>query len=813
MLTTAKGNILPLPSVKGLWGPRKNAAWEWQEKLDSRLGVGHTHSCENFFQKETRMASTWHKTGCVLCAQNCGLEVRVENGRMVQVRPDRDNPRSKGYVCRKGLNVLYHQYAKDRLTEPLKRVGDGFRPIPWAQAVQEIAERMEDLVDRHGPRCLAYMGGSAQGGHFEAAFGLGLLRGLGSQYYYSSAGQEFSGAWWVAGRVFGRQYAIAIADEGAADILVAWGWNGMQSHQMPRARKVLTGFKRDPDRLLVAVDPRRSETAAIADIHLPVRPGTDALLMKAMLAIIVKEGWEDRAYLETQVDGWETVRPWFEDVDIAAALAVCELEEAPVHALCRLMTTRRWCLHPDLGIYMGRHSTLNSYLMHILGAVCGIFGRRGGNVIPGMVMPMGFHADERDPNNWRTVTTHLPAVAAGSFPPNAMPEEILSDHPERLRAVYVSACNPLRAYADTTAYEAAFDRLDLLVVNEMVMSETARRAHYVLPCRSYYESWDGTFFPWTFPEVYFQMRRPIVDAPGMCLEAAQIFTLIADKLNLVPDIPDHLHKAAQGDRLTFGAQLMEWAATEPKALPCMPFVLARTLGREWGSANLAALWGLLMTAPKAFRQNAAQVGFEPGLDQGDRLFQAIVDTPQGLWVGKVDPDDNLAGLRTPSGKIDILIPEMAAQARALDASGEAEGLQLPEAFPLVLNAGRHMDTNANTLMRDPEWNRGKRACTVAVSPGDAEALGLADGQTVRVTTEAGSETGELQVSGQVRRGMVLIPHGFGLIYDGRVYGLNVNRLTKTTHRDPLGTPIHRYVPCRVAAVESEDREKSNQEAT
>ena len=757
------------------------------------------------------MASTWHKTGCVLCAQNCGLEVRVENGRMVQVRPDRDNPRSKGYVCRKGLNVLYHQYAKDRLTEPLKRVGDGFRPIPWAQAVQEITERLGDLVDRHGPRCLAYMGGSAQGGHFEAAFGLGLLRGLGSQYYYSSAGQEFSGAWWVAGRVFGRQYAIAIADEGAADMLVAWGWNGMQSHQMPRARKVLTGFKRDPDRLLVAVDPRRSETAAIADIHLPVRPGTDALLMKAMLAIIVKEGWEDRAYLETQVDGWETVRPWFEDVDIAAALAVCELEEAPVHALCRLMTTRRWCLHPDLGIYMGRHSTLNSYLMHILGAVCGIFGRRGGNVIPGMVMPMGFHADERDPNNWRTVTTHLPAVAAGSFPPNAMPEEILSDHPERLRAVYVSACNPLRAYADTTAYEAAFDRLDLLVVNEMVMSETARRAHYVLPCRSYYESWDGTFFPWTFPEVYFQMRRPIVDAPGMCLEAAQIFTLIADKLNLVPDIPDHLHKAAQGDRLTFGAQLMEWAATEPKALPCMPFVLARTLGREWGSANLAALWGLLMTAPKAFRQNAARVGFEPGLDQGDRLFQAIVDTPQGLWVGKVDPDDNLAGLRTPSGKIDILIPEMAAQARALDASGEAEGLQLPEAFPLVLNAGRHMDTNANTLMRDPEWNRGKRACTVAVSPGDAEALGLADGQTVRVTTEAGSETGELQVSGQVRRGMVLIPHGFGLIYDGRVYGLNVNRLTKTTHRDPLGTPLHRYVPCRVAAVGSDASERQEEE--
>lgn len=103
----------------------------------------------------------WHKTGCVLCAQNCGLEVRVEDGRMVRVRPDKENPRSKGYACRKGLNVTYHQYPADRVTEPLKRVGDRFEPISWEQAVDEIAEKLQNLLDRHGPRCLAYMGGSA----------------------------------------------------------------------------------------------------------------------------------------------------------------------------------------------------------------------------------------------------------------------------------------------------------------------------------------------------------------------------------------------------------------------------------------------------------------------------------------------------------------------------------------------------------------------------------------------------------------------------------------------------------------------------
>jgi len=742
----------------------------------------------------------WHKTGCVLCAQNCGLEVRVEDNRMVKVRPDRDNPRSRGYVCRKGLNVLYHQYPKDRLTQPLKKAGSGFATISWEQAIDEIAEKLGGLVKSHGPRCLAYMGGSAQGGHMEAAFGLGLIRSMGSQYYYSSAGQEFSGSWWVFGRMLGKQYNVAIPDEHDAEMLVGWGWNGMMSHQMPRARKVLKGFSKDPDRLLVVIDPRKSETAAIADLHLAVRPGTDALLAKTMIAIILAEGWENSDYIDQYLEGFDKIRGWFENFDAGAALNVCQLPLDSVRELCRLMTTRRWCLHPDLGIYMGRHSTLNSYLLNILGAVCGIFGVRGGNVIPGMVMPMGFHADERNPKTWRSVATGLPPAAAGSFPPAAMPEEILSDHPERLRAVLVSACNPLRAYPDTSAYEKAFDALDLLVVNDIVMSETARLAHYVLPCRTFYESWDGTFFPWTYPDVFFQLRRPVVTPSPQCLEAAQIFTRLADKLDLLPEIPGDLKKAARGDRLAFGLHLMEWAGKEPRALSVMPFVLAQTLGQAWDSAAKAALWGMLMTAPKAFRKNAARAGFEPGPDQGDRIFQALVDKPEGIFVGAADTDDPMAGIKTESGKIEVVIPELENGVRQLDAENEQAGLALPAEFPLILNAGRHMDTNANTLMRNPEWNRGKRACTVAVSPDDAKRIPLSDGQQVRVITESGSETGEVQVSGQVRPGMVLIPHGFGLLYDGGVYGINVNRLTGSSHRDPMGTPLHRYVPCRLEPV-------------
>jgi anaerobic selenocysteine-containing dehydrogenase len=175
-----------------------------------------------------------------------------------------------------------------------------------------------------------------------------------------------------------------------------------------------------------------------------------------------------------------------------------------------------------------------------------------------------------------------------------------------------------------------------------------------------------------------------------------------------------------------------------------------------------------------------------------------------LWIGRADVDSPMEAIRTPSGKIEVHIPELVHQAQSLDAASEAEDLKLPAEFPLILNAGRHTQYNANTLMRNPAWNRDKRACTVAVNPEDARTLGLVDGQQVRVTTAAGSEVGELQVSEQVRKGTVLIPHGFGLIYGDKPYGINVNRLTKGANRDPIGTPLHRFVPCRIEGLEDAD---------
>jgi anaerobic selenocysteine-containing dehydrogenase len=745
--------------------------------------------------------ASWQKTSCVCCAQNCGLEVMVEANRIVKVRPDKENPRSEGYCCRKGLKIAHYQHHADRLKHPLKRVGDQFKEISWDQALDEIAEKLKTTVETHGPRALAYMGGGGQGCHFEAAFGVRLLRGLGSHYHYSPLAQELTGYFWVNGRGLGRQYLGTIPDHDRTDMLLAIGWNGWMSHQIPQARRHLKRISDDPDKLLVVIDPRRSETAQKADIHLPVRPGTDALLLRSMISIILREGWQNHDYVAEHVSGFESIQSWFLDFDPRPAIGLCGLEYDQVRDLCRLLTTRKWSCHSDLGILMGRHSTVSSYLELILLAICGRIGEPGGNFIPGSIMPMGAHSDERNPKTWRTTATDFPAIM-GTFPPNVMPEEILSDRQDRLRAVWVSGSNPMRSYADTSAYEKAFRALDLLVVVDVAFSETASMAHYVLPAASAYEKWDGTFFSWNFPEIYFQMRHPVVKAEGECREEGAIFTDLADRLGLLPEIPQTLYDAAAGDRMNFGMQLLSFAQGEPKAMKFMPFILGKTLGKTLGSMHMAALWGMLQIAPGSFRENAERAGFTPGMTLGEDVFNAILEHPQGLWVGKCDPSKPLEQIRTEDRRINVVIPELAEAVKALDVQNEEIGLSAQQEFPFILSAGRHMDFNANTIMRDPAWTDGhSKACTLMMHSADALGLGLKDGQLVRVTTEAGSEDIRLEVTDSARKGQVVMPHGFGLVHAGRKHGANVNMLTKSTNRDPIAaTPLHRFVPCNVKAV-------------
>jgi len=584
-------------------------------------------------------------------------------------------------------------------------------------------------------------------------------------------------------------------------MLMVVGWNPMASHQKPQARRKLAKMAKDPDKLLVVVDPRVSETAKIADIHLALRPGTDALLFKSMIAVILKEGMQDQEYIDEHVNGLKEVLPWFVDFDVKAALKVCELDYDQVYEVCREFTSRKSCLHDDLGILMGRHSTLASYLLVVFLAVGGRICMPGGNYFPCRIIGKPPHTDPDNPDTWRTVVTDIPAIQ-GLFPPNVMPEEIMNDNPDRLRAVFVYGANPLRSYADTAAYENAFSRLDLLVTTEIAMTETAALSHYVLPSRSAYEGYEGAFFNFHFPEVFFQLRRPVVEPEGEPLESGEIFTRLADAMGLIPELPDSLYQAAEsGCGKAYWDALTGYVNENPEARDALMFIASKTLGKAIGSAHLAGLCSWLQARSMTQMEEAARAGFALGPDQGLEMYQAIVDHPEGLLVSVGDPDTKFAEIETPDKRIQLYAPDFEEWMNEINAADEEERLKTDDEFPLILMAGRHMDMNANTNMRDPAWNKNRRACTLAMNPTDAENLGFEDGQTVKITTEAGEEAIEVEVTDAARKGQVIIPHGFGLVYDGVQYGVNVNRLTKNTHRDRIAaTPLHRYVPCRVEAV-------------
>jgi anaerobic selenocysteine-containing dehydrogenase len=386
------------------------------------------------------------------------------------------------------------------------------------------------------------------------------------------------------------------------------------------------------------------------------------------------------------------------------------------------------------------------------------------------------------------------------FPPNVLPEEIINDHPDRVRAVLTCAANPLRSYADTTAYENAFKRLDLLVAADIVMSETASIAHYILPCKTAFESWEGTVGD-GFSKVYARMRAPVVEAEGEQKESGEIFTLLAEAMGLIPRLPESLYEAARsGNFKQYGEKLTSYMIANPESVKILDFMVAKTLGSAIGSAHLASIFPVFMQMSKARAEEAARAGFPVVPDQGLAVHQAVISQPEGVLVGVRDPERNIETLTTKNERIRLYNPEVSDWIRKITPVDEEEKLKVDERFPLILMAGRHMDTNANTMMRNPAWNEGRRACTLAMNPTDAARFDLADRQMARVVTEAGEETVEVEVTEDAREGQVIIPHGFGLVYNGAKYGANVNRLTKNTHRDQFGTPMHRYVPCRVEAL-------------
>jgi len=753
--------------------------------------------------ESTSTGTGWRQTACILCSVNCGIEIQTEGRRITRVRGDRSHPGSQGYACEKAQRLDFYQSNKDRLQTPLRRRADGtFEPIDWDTAIAEVATKLAAIRDAHGGATIFYYGGGGQGNHLGGAYSGATRKALGSIYTSNALAQEKTGEFWVDGQLYGRPRCHTTGDFERAEVAVFVGKNPWQSHGFPRARAILREIAADPGRALVVIDPRRTETAELADHHLQVRPGTDAFCLSALLAILVEENLVDHDFLAQRASNGDTLVEALRAVPIADYCARAGIAETELRAVGRrIARAASVSIFEDLGIQQAPHSTLNSYLEKLVYLLTGNFAKPGAMNIHTRMAGLG---GGREGGRTSPVGGHR--IITGLIPCNAIPDEILTDHPKRLRAAIVESTNPLHSLADSQRMREAFDALELVVVIDVAMTETARHAHYVLPAPSQFEKWEATFFTLEFPANVFQLRAPMFEPlPGTLAEPEIHRRLVRALGALRDDDLQPLRAALAESREAFAALFLQTMAERADLAGLAPVILYETLGPTLGSDNAAAalLWGAAHTCAMAYPDSVRRAGFDgEGPALGEALFEAILTRRSGVTFTVDEYAETWKRLCTPDGKVNLAVPELLDElARLRDERPTADA-----DFPFVLTAGERRTSTANTIFRDPAWRKKDAAGALRMSPADAERLGVATGGRVRVTTRRGSTLATVEVNGCMQPGHVSLPNGLGLSYPDDagqpvVHGVAPNELTSSEDRDWIaGTPWHKHVRARLETV-------------
>jgi formate dehydrogenase len=678
----------------------------------------------------------------------------------------------------------------------LRRRADGtFDAIDWDTAIAEIAEGFSRIRDDHGGDKIFYYGGGGQGNHLGGAYSGAFLKAIGSRYRSNALAQEKTGEHLVDRHFYGGHTRGEFEH---AEVSVFVGKNPWMSQSFPRARVVLNEIAKDPQRSMIVIDPVITDTAKLADFHLRVRPGTDAWCLAALAAVLVTENLCDEEFLAAYVTGSDAVRTVLRDVPIADCAQRCGVAEELIRAAARrIAAAASVSVFEDLGIQQAPNSTVCSFLNKLLWILTGNFAKRGGQHLHSSFAPLFGTAGVG-----RTPVTGAPIIA-GLVPSNVVPQEILTDHPDRFRAMIVESSNPAHSIADSAAVREALLALDLLVVIDVAMTETARLADYVLPAASQFEKPEATFFNLEFPHNTFHLRHGLLDPLPGTLPEPEIWARLVRALGVVSDEELRpLRSAAERGLDAYTEAFLVAVSSNPALGRVLPFVLYETLGPTLpdGLAGAAALWGLAQKAAMTYPAAVQRAGHA----DGNALFQAILTSRSGVTFTVHEYSDDFALISHADHRIAIEMPDMLAEVQALRTTAS---VLTTDEFPMVLSAGERRAYTANDILRDPAWRKRDTEGALRISSADARALDLVDGGHARITTAGGSAVATVEVSDAMLPGHVSLPNGFGLDHvdaDGRsrAPGVAPNALTSTEWRDAYaGTPWHKHVPARIEAVQ------------
>ncbi|MFF0590474.1 molybdopterin oxidoreductase family protein [Streptomyces sp. NPDC003781] len=734
---------------------------------------------------------------CPLCEATCGLALTVDGSTVTAARGDRDDVFSRGFICPKGASFGAVDADPDRLRTPLVRRDGVLREATWAEAFDAVAAGVRPLVERYGPHSVGVVLGNPNVHTVAGALYPNLLLGaLGSRSVFTASTLDQMPKHVSSGLLFGDANAIPVPDLDHTDHLLLIGANPLESNgslctapDFPGRLKAL----RARGGTLTVVDPRRTRTAKLADRHVAIRPGTDALLLAAMAHVLYEEDLADLGALAPHVQGVDEVRDAVRDFTPESVAAACDVDPGVTRALAReLAAAPTAAVYGRIGSCTVPHGTLASWLVDVLNILTGNLDRPGGALFPQA-------ATDRTPRpagpgrgfalgRWRSRVSGHPE-AKGELPLSALAEEIdtATGTGEPVRALLTIAANPVLSAPDGDRLDKALASLDFMVSVDPYLNETSRHAHVVLPPPPPAQS-PHHDFAFNTLAVRNQVRytRPAVPLePGRMAE-----TEILARLTLAVT-GGHGTDPAAVDALVI-EQTLAKSVREPHS-PVHgrdPGALAARLTGETGPERRLDL--MLRLGPYGDGFGARPDGL---------TLDRLLAHPHGIDLGPLRPRLPQP-LKTRSGKVELLPGPIAADLPRL-ARARAE-----RPAGLVLVGRRHLRSNNSWMHNVPALTGGSNRCTLHLHPEDAARLGVAAGQPVRVKGAGGEVTAPAEITDTVRPGVVSLPHGWGhdrpgtrLTHAATEPGVNVNQLLDGSMLDPLsGNAVLNGVPVKLTPL-------------
>ncbi|MGV9386040.1 molybdopterin-dependent oxidoreductase [Nonomuraea sp. NPDC003707] len=718
------------------------------------------------------MTSTVHRT-CPLCEAVCGLTLTLdEGGHVTSVRGDKDDPFSKGFICPKGASLGRLDEDPDRLSKPLIREGDLWREVGWEEAFAAVKAGLDRVADRRS--AAIYLGNPNAHSMAGALYGAPLIKALGTRNVYSASTADQMPKHVASGLMFGHPLAIPVPDLDRTDYLLMLGANPLESNgslctapDFPGRLKALRGR----GGRLVVVDPRRTRTAALADEHVFVRPGTDAYLLFGIVHTLFAE---DLIKPSHQVNGLGEVR---EAAKHFPPEAVSGRTGVPAEVIVRLARelagARTAAVYARIGTCTAEFGTLAQWLVDVLNVLTGNLDRPGGAMFPKPATEFGARRRPYTVGRWKSRVRGLPE-SNGELPVATLADEIETPGEGQVTFLITVAGNPVLSAPHGARLDAAFGRLDFMVSVDPYLNETTRHANVILPPPRMLQSGHYDFALLGFAvRNYARYSPPLLPLDGQPSEAQILARLAMIASGLEGDL----------DEFVIGEMLRKATETPGSGVEGRDVAgLRAELEGETGGERRLDL--MLKLGP-----------YGEWAGKGDLSLRKLLDNPHGLDLGPLEPRLGEV-LKTASGLIELAPPQIVEDVERLRGKLDEDP---PE---IVLIGRRHLRSNNSWLHNVGPLVGGSNTCTLQINPADVTRLGL-DGEAV-VRSAKGQLTVPLEPTDTIMPGVVSLPHGWGHAGSSQSVaaehaGVSVNTLTDESTVDVLsGNAVFNGVPVTIS---------------